>query len=295
MSARAQPIGKETEQNRPLPTVTLGTTGRTVPRLGLGGYPIVRSTTDDDAVSVLRRAFDYGVRYIDTAPSYARGKSERRIGLALKGYDRSEFYIATKTLERDGKEARREIEASIERLGVEYVDAVQVHEVHDDVNTLFDSGGVLKSLEKAREEGLLRHIGVTVHRKPAYAIEAVRRYPFATALVPINPIDKQHRSFITEFLPVAKERNVAVIAMKVFSGGALLRHTDLTAAECLRYALSQDGVAVAVPGCEFVSHVDEAYEAVAEFEPLSAEAQRAIEQRAGEHRGKQSEWYKEAE
>ncbi len=119
------------------------------------------------------------------------------------------------------------------------------------------------------------------------------RYPFASALVPINPLDRKHLSFIDDFLPVAREQGVAVIAMKVFAGGPLLADGQLTAAECLRYALTQQHVMIAVPGCETIEHVDEAYAAVRDFAPLPTDDQRALEARAGEHQGKKSEWYKE--
>ncbi|MHC4107006.1 MAG: aldo/keto reductase [Planctomycetota bacterium] len=149
------------------------------------------------------------------------------------------------------------------------------------------------ALEKARDEGLIRHIGITGHRNPRYLVDAVRRYEFATALVPVNPLDVKHLSFIRDFVPVAAERGVAVIAMKIYAGGRLLDGGRFTAAELLRYALSREHVPVAVPGCGEVAHVQEAYEAVSRFESLSAEELAALEDRAGAHRGKRSEWYKE--
>jgi aryl-alcohol dehydrogenase-like predicted oxidoreductase len=210
-------------QTRSLPTVALGSTGRIVPRLGLGTAPVARLESEEQAIAILRRAFDLGVRYLDTAPSYSRGRSETLIGLALEGYDRSEFFIATKTLYRNGDEARRDVEGSLRRLKVEYVDSVQAHAVSGDVDALFGPQAVLKGLEKARGENLVRHIGVTGHANPKYLIDAIRRYPFATVLVPVNPMDASYLSFGRELLPVARERKIPVIAMKVFADGALLR------------------------------------------------------------------------
>jgi aryl-alcohol dehydrogenase-like predicted oxidoreductase len=275
-----------------LPTITVGKTGRVLPRIGLGGYPICR-IDEEQANAVLRHAFDRGVRYIDTAPSYGGGRSESRIGKALQAYDRSEFCIATKTLERHGSGARRELEQSLKRLELDYVDVMQVHEVHDDYETLFRPDGVIAALEKARDEKLIGHIGITGHRNPSYLIESIKRYPFATALVPVNPLDTKHLSFTRDFLPVAKERTVAVIAMKVFAGGSLLADDRFTAGELLRYALSQEHVSIVVPGCAAVDHIDEAIAAGVEFEPINAEEAAALEERVGEHRGRSSEWYKE--
>lgn len=294
-SIRADQAKGEGGQADGLPMVQLGETGRSLPRLGLGGYPIVRQPTDEAGAAVVRRAIELGVRYLDTAPSYGDGTSERRIGLAIRDVDRDSLYIATKTLERSADGARRELERSLELLGTEYVDSVQVHEVHDDVGRIFEKGAVVKALEKARDEGLIRHIGVTVHRNPRYALAALERYPFATALVPVNPLDVQHLSFIRELLPVAKSKGVGVIAMKVYAGGGLLkaRSGPLTVEECLGYALSQDGVAIAIPGCQTVSHVEEAFAAVRDFEPQSDDVQREMEKKVGEHQGRSSEWYKE--
>jgi aryl-alcohol dehydrogenase-like predicted oxidoreductase len=279
----------------PLPTVTLGRTGRTVPRLGFGGAPIGRLESARSAVDVVKAAIRLGVRYLDTAPTYSRGRSEKRIGAALAacGVDRSEFFIATKTQRRDGAGARRELEESLERLGVDYVDALQVHEIHDDVDSVFGEGAVVETLQKARDEGLIRHIGITGHRNPAYLVEAVRRYGFDTALVPVNPLDVKHRSFVREFLPLAAEKGTAVIAMKVYGGGSLLDDGRFTAGELLRYALSTPHVDVAVPGCDEIAHVEEAHAAVSGFKALSAGERTQLEERAGAHRGKESEWYKQ--
>jgi len=287
-------IAPESEKAGTMPMVTLGSTGRTVPRLGIGCAPLARlKGPDDKPIAILRRAFDCGVRYLDTAPSYSRGRSERLIAAAMQGYDRDEFFIATKALERNGDDARRGVEQSLKRLGVAHVDLLQVHAVADDWRSLFGDDAVLKALEKASEEGIIKHIGITGHKNPRYLIEAVKRYPFVTALVPVNPLDTKHLSFTREFLPVAKERGVAVVAMKVFAGGGLLAGGRFTARQCLHYALSRDPVAVVVPGCDALSHVDEACAAAMDFKPLTAEQQAALEARAGEHKGRKSEWYKE--
>lgn len=278
--------------------------GRELPRMGLGAFALGQLRDAEAGVAVARHALDLGMRYIDTAPSYGNGESERRVGAALRAWTaaggrREDLFIATKTLRRDGAGARRELEESLARLGVEYVDSVQCHEVHGDYERLFGEGAAAPALEKARDEGLIRHLGITGHRNPKYLVEACRRFDFATALVPVNPIDTQHLSFVREFLPFAVERGIGVVAMKVFGGGFLLHRTlangekAFSPAELLHYALSQPGVAVAVPGCERMLHVEEAVAAARGFVTLSAESLAALEGRAGEHQGKQTEWYKD--
>ncbi len=276
-----------------LPAVALGKTGRVVPRLGLGCYPICQLPKEREAVDVLRHAFAQGIRYLDTAPSYGAGASETRIGLALDGFDRKEFFLATKTLERRADGARRELEQSLKRLRVDFVDSVQVHEVHDDVETVFAKGSVLEGLAKAREEGLVRWIGVTGHRDPKWVLAALERHEFATALVPVNPIDLQLHSFVKELLPKARARGVAVIAMKIFAAGALVAEGRVTARECLDWAFAQKDATVLVPGCRTIAEVDEALAAARAPESPSAVRLAEIERKVGTHGGKSTEWYKD--
>lgn len=293
-----------------LPITTLGRTQRTLPRFGLGCFPVGGLAKEEDAAAVLDAVLLAGVRYLDTAPSYHAGHSESRVGAAVKRWveshapegraaARGELYVATKTLDRTSDGARRELEASLKRLGLEFVDCIQCHEVHDDWERLFEKDGALAGLEKARDEGLTKHIGITCHRDPSYAISAIRRFPFVTALVPINPIDVQHHSFVRGFLPFAVENDVAVIAMKVFGGGFLLNTRDdageraFTPGDLLRYALAQPGVAVCVPGCETLEHVRVDADAVRGFTQPDAAWLEAMEAKAGKHEGKSTEWYKD--
>lgn len=307
---RPTPSFENNTASRTLPTAILGRTGRTVPRLGLGCFPIGGLSKEEDAAAVLDAALLAGVRYLDTAPSYHAGRSESRVGAAVKRWiashvpdaraaARGELHVATKTLERSADGARRELESSLQRLGLDSVDCIQCHEVHDDWERLFDKDGALAGLEKARDEGLTKHIGITCHRDPSYAINAIKRFPFATALVPINPIDVQHHSFVRGFLPFAAENDIAVIAMKVFGGGFLLNTRDengepaYTPGDLLRYALAQPGVGVCVPGCETLEHVRVDAEAVRAFEQPDAAWLEAMEAKAGTHEGKSTEWYKD--
>ena len=272
----------------------LGGTGRELPCLGLGGFPFGNVPDRSDGVAVVQRAWETGARYFDTAPSYTQGESERRLGRGLAGLPREELYVATKTLERDGDAALAELEQSLERLGMDYVDSVQVHELHGDLDAALAPGGVVPALLDARERGRVRHIGFSCHRDPGLALEALARFEFATALVPVNPLDPQHRSFIRDVLPAARSKGVGVIAMKVFAGGQLVKGPDRQpAGELVRFALSQEGVCVAIPGAASVREWDEAREAAA-LGPLPPAEQEALRARVGTHEGKDSEWYKDA-
>jgi len=283
------------QSSRPAPSIreiSLGATGRSVPRLGLGCFPLGNLPKEDDGVAVVRHALRHGVRYLDTAPSYNSGESERRVGAAISGTKRAELFIATKTLERRADGARRELEASLRRLGVEYVDCVQVHEVHDDWESLFSKDSVLDGLARAKEEKLVRHIGITCHRDPRYVRSACERYEFATALVPVNPADPQHLSFVRDFLPFAAEKRIAVVAMKIFGGGRLVTDKLLSARECLQYAWAQKHATVLVPGAASIAEFDDALTVAQEDKSVDAAWLAAVEAKVGAHRGKDTEWYK---
>jgi aryl-alcohol dehydrogenase-like predicted oxidoreductase len=276
-----------------IPLRAFGRTGRKLPMLGLGCFPLGNLGAEEAAVAIVRHALESGARYFDTAPSYNDGTSERRLGKGLKGFAREELYVATKTLERDGDAALAELERSLGRLGLDYVDCVQVHEVHEDVESVFKKGGVLEALLKAREQKKLRGIGFTCHRDPKYALQLLERHDFVSALVPLNAIDVQHLSFVKDFLPKAKEKGVAVVAMKIYAGGALLKEgSKVTAGELVRWALYQEGVSLAVPGAETLAHWDEARAAAVLPDPSQALLD-DIAKRVGEHQGKASEWYKD--
>lgn len=277
-----------------LPQRVLGKTGRTLPILGLGCFPLGGLEDEDAAVAVVQRALESGARYFDTAPSYHDGASERRVGKGLKEHARDELYVATKTLERDGDKALHELERSLERLGMEYVDCVQVHEVRsdEDVEALFAKGGVVEALESARDKKKLRFVGITAHKDPAVLVKACERHDFATALVPINPLDPKHASFVKEFLPTARAKELGVIAMKIYAGGALVGEgRKVQPGELVRWALAQDGVTLAIPGADTVPYWDEARYAAAQPLPNEKEQARIVEA-VGAHQGKKSEWYK---
>ncbi len=277
----------------PLPERALGATSRRLPILGLGTYPLGTLRPESRGVAIVARALETGARYFDTAPSY--GPSEARLGKGIAGFPREKLFLATKTLERDGDAALEELERSLERLGTEYVDSVQVHEVRSpsDVDSLFRKGGVVSALEDARRRKKVRFLGITGHRDPDVLLQAISRHSFDTALVPVNPLDCQHRSFTRSFVPRAREKGIAVIAMKVYAGGALPgRKEGVAVGDLLGFALAQEGVCVAVPGADSLSHWDDAHAAAQAQLPDKA-AQEALVARCGPHRGASSEWYKD--
>ena len=160
----------------------------------------------------------YGVNHIDTAASY--GQSELRIAPWL-ARDRTAFFVATKTGARDRDGAREEIRRSLDRLGVDHVDLIQLHNLVDVIEweQALREGGALEAVVEARDEGLVRHIGVTGHGLTVARMHArsLERFPFDSVLVPYSFVQMQDPVYAADFEALAhicKERDVAVQTIK---------------------------------------------------------------------------------
>lgn len=266
-----------------LPMRLLGRTGISLPLLGLGGSasPLSRPHEEDQAMALIQRALELGVRYFDTAASY--GPSERFLGQALPTR-RTEVFIATKTGKRDRTSAWRELEQSLDHLQTDRIDLWQFHGLtYDwDLDTLLDEQrGALKAALEAREQGLIRYIGITGHHNPDIIKKALQRYPFDTALIPINAADRHTpQPFITTVLPIAQQQNVGIIAMKVPAYGRLFKPGVLTGmSEAMGYALSQIGVHTCIIAAETIANLEENVRVAQQFKLLTGEALAAIEHR----------------
>jgi predicted aldo/keto reductase-like oxidoreductase len=174
----------------------------------------------DDVLELLLR---YGVNHIDTAASY--GEAELRIGPWMEGH-RGDFFLATKTGQRTYGEAKAEIQRSLERLQVESVDLIQLHNLThpDNWDTAMGDDGALKAAVEAKETGLTRFIGVTGHGLMAAAmhIRSLERYPFDSVLLPWNYILSKENSYKRDFnalLEACKDRNVAFQTIKSITKG----------------------------------------------------------------------------
>jgi aryl-alcohol dehydrogenase-like predicted oxidoreductase len=245
----------------------LGKTGASFPILSFGAQRIVdeEGCSQDQALGILNTALDRGIRYFDTAWIYSQGQSEERVGLVAK-HRRDEMWIATKTVHTKSDGARRQLEESLTRLQTDYVDEWRLHNVYsfDRLDQMTAKGGALEAAAQAREEGLVRHISISGHTDPQIQIEALRRFPFDTVLVAVSVLDHFIYSFAEEFLPVAAQKDVGVIGMKIFGYKKLAHVAD----RALRYALGLPLTTV-IAGCSTMAEL-EADLAVAEnFTPMT--------------------------
>jgi len=189
----------------------LGRTGLRVSIVGFGGTWISQISMDE-AVKVVRRAFELGINYFDTAK--LDGDSEQKIGAALKDV-RDECVLATKTASRTKRESLADFKTSLRRLKTDRLDLIQLHGIDDEkaLSKAIGSGGSLEMCKKARSEGLVDYIGITSH-KPHVLIKAIETNEFDTILVPLNVVTRQA---LEELIPLAKELDIGVAIMKPLS------------------------------------------------------------------------------
>lgn len=205
-----------------LPTAPFGSTGHQSTRI-IFGAAALGSMSQDRADATLELIDTAGVNHIDTASSY--GESELRLAPWLQD-NRDRVFLATKTRERSGDAARAELERSLERLGVDSVDLIQLHNLVEDDEwaTAHGAGGAVEALAAARDEGLVAHIGVTGHgtRIAGMHLRSLDAFAFDSVLVPWNVTMLDHpayRSDALELLRVCRERSIAMQTIKSIAVG----------------------------------------------------------------------------
>lgn len=229
-----------------------GKTGLKTSILGFGGFHLLEISLDETKY-LLNSYLDSGGNYIETAESYGDGQSELKIGLSVSKR-RKEYILASKTLSRDRKKYLKSIEGSLKRLKTDYLDLHIIHALGlvsasagigpDDFEKILAPGGALEAAEKARKEGKIRFIGVSMHGQPDTLIEAIENYPFDAVMATINYYDRFNFPEIENLLmPLALKKNIAIILMKPLADGYLYRSKK----QAFNYAFSQE-VSVVVTG-----------------------------------------------
>jgi len=211
----------------------------TVTRLGIGGAYCESEDT-------YRAAIDCGVNYIDTARSYRDGDDEKVIGQAIKG-QRDKLILATKTLMRDAAGARAELETSLKLLGTDYIDIYQLHHLNtqEEREQALAAGGALEAVQKAKDEGLIRFIGVTGHDW-VQVQAALATDLFDTVLCWYNCAMREAEETV---FAEALARNAGVVIMNATRNDRLLRGKDASGAEQFyRYVLNHKAAHVTIRG-----------------------------------------------
>lgn len=237
-----------TGRNRSMETVRLGKTGIVTNKNGFGALPIQR-ISDDEAVYLLKKAYENGITFFDTARWYT--DSEHKVGLAFAGM-REKVFLATKTGAQDAEGFWRDLETSLTNLQTDYIDLYQFH------NPAFcpkpgDGSGLYEAALKAKEEGKIRHIGITNHRL-AVAHEAVDSGLYDTLQFPFCYLATEKD---IELVEKCRQAEMGFIAMKALSGG-LINNSAAAYAFLARYdnVLPIWGVQREAELDEFLSYID---------------------------------------
>jgi aryl-alcohol dehydrogenase-like predicted oxidoreductase len=286
---------------RAMPTRNLGRTGYRVGIFSLGGQAAIEQPNNEAvAVPIIERALDLGVNYIDTSARYGGEQrwSERHIGQVMKRR-RGEAFLASKTHDRTRDGSLKLLEKSLQLLNTDHLDLWQIHHLSkkEEIDRIFAPGGAVEALVKARDEKIVRFIGVTGHADPDVLLEAIRRFPFDTILMAVNAADPHHMSFTDQLLPTAVEKEMGIIGMKIPARGRILsswtpppldmqpatyatnRSGTLTMAEAMRYTLSHP-VSTVIVGVDTIAQLEQNVGIARTFTPLSASQMAALTAKA---------------
>ncbi len=260
---------------------------------------------EDAAQALLERAFDLGINYFDTASSYTRRPierlSEKRLGEFSK-QRRKEIFLATKIDPRDRDGALRSVETSLKFLQTDYVDLIQIHSLSnlDDLERIGSPNGVLAAIQQLKEQKVARFIGITGHNDGAAMAEALRRHDFDTVLMSLNAAqsanpdrsaqDGTDPGLRESALPVALQKNMGILSMKVMGQGMLVGTGAGRAspAELLQFNLSQP-VASVIIGCEQMAPLEQNVQAALNFTPISESGKQKLQEKVAPSR---SAWEK---
>jgi aryl-alcohol dehydrogenase-like predicted oxidoreductase len=205
-----------------IPTAPFGSTGHESTRV-IFGAAALGQLSEREAAETMQLVLERGLNHVDTAASY--GASEDRLKPWLRDH-RADVFLATKTGDRTSAPARESLQRSLERLGVDHVDLVQLHNlVHPgEWETALAAGGALEALVEARDEGLTRFIGVTGHglTAPWMHARALERFPFDSVLAPYNAVAMQGPEYAADFEALAalcSARGVALQTIKAITAG----------------------------------------------------------------------------
>ncbi len=278
-----------------MPTRNLGRTGYKVGIFSLGGQAALEKPNNfDTAVPIVERALDMGVNYIDTSSIYGGPErwSEQYVGKVM-AHRRNEAFLATKTKERTRDGSMRMIEKSLQLLQTDHVDLWQLHDIGTiyDVDQVFARDGAVEALLDMQQQKVVRYLGITGHYRPDALMECIHRHDFDTILMAMNAADPHHYSFNQALLPLAVEKQMGIIGMKIPGRGRILsswnppsieqqKHSwegmtiqtsnpgTLTMCEAMYYTLSRP-VSTVIVGCDSIAQLEENVQLARDFTPLT--------------------------
>jgi aryl-alcohol dehydrogenase-like predicted oxidoreductase len=260
----------------------LGRTGERVSIVGLGGSHIGKVDDEQESIRIMRSAIDRGLTFMDNSWDYNEGKSELRMGKALRDGYRDKVFLMTKIDGRTKASAAQQIDESLRRLQTDHVDLMQFHEVIrlEDPDRIFAASGAVEAMLEARAAGKVRYIGFTGHKDPYVHLRmltAAEEYGlrFDTVQMPLNVMDAHFRSFEREVLPLLVKNNTGVLGMKSMGSRFILESKVVTPIECLHYVMNLP-TATVITGIDSMEILEQALIAARTFQPLSEQQVRAL-------------------
>jgi len=240
---------------------TLGKTGWRISVIGFGAIKLP-NLSQKECDTLLNRAIDLGINFVDTADCY--GDSEEKIGKTLSRR-RKEFYLSTKVDERDGFGVMKKLERCLQRLKTDRIDLVLFHDVRgSEYEKIFEKGG-LEALEKAREQGKVLQIGISIHQSISMMKKAIESGVFSALMVAYSAIDEDRLT--ADLIPLAHQKGIGVVAMKPLAGGKLAEPSrgwdrkffkgESPAQISLRYVLTNPHLTCAIPGMTSLNELEE--------------------------------------
>jgi predicted aldo/keto reductase-like oxidoreductase len=267
----------------------LGKTGERLSIVGFGGI-VAAKVTQKEADYYVGEAIDNGINYFDVAPTYY--DAEDRMGPALEG-KRQNIFLACKTEDRTKAGARALLEQSLRKLNTDYFDLYQLHAVTtlEDVEKIFGIEGAMETFLKAKQEGLIKHIGFSAHSEEA-ALALMDKFEFDSVLFPINWVNIFNSNFGPKVIEKAKGKGMGILALKGMAKTSLTEgkvnkypkgwyeaiDDKGLASLAYRFTLSQPITAAVPPGD--IEHLRWAIEAVKDFKPVTAEEIESLKKQA---------------
>ncbi|WP_375465768.1 aldo/keto reductase [uncultured Methylobacterium sp.] len=249
--------------------------------VGMGGFHLGKSAlTNADAARLVHEGVDRGITFMDNCWDYNDGRSELRMGAALsEGGYRDKVFLMSKMDGRTKAEAAKQIDESLKRLRTDRIDLVQHHEIlrYDDPDRVFAEGGAMEAFVEAKKAGKLRYIGFTGHKDPRIHLQMLevaheRGFQFDSCQMPLNVMDAHFRSFAHLVLPYLVQNGIAVLGMKTFGDGVILKSdAPIKPIEYLHFSLNLPA-SVVITGIESQRDLDQAFEAVKTFKPMDKAA-----------------------
>ena len=251
-------------------------------KVGLGGEGILRTFgRTSEARDVILEAVEQGITYFDSAHVYADSELYYGSVWQERPQIRSRIFQASKSASRDKEMASKDLDRTLQRMETAHLDLWQIHDVRtpQDMDAISSPGGALEAFLEAKASGKVRFIGVTGHHDPQILRQAVETWPVDAVMMPVNPVEAVLGGFLTQTLPAAREKGIAVIGMKVLGGSHYLHpQLGIPPEVLIRFALSFP-INMAIVGCATKQEVKTLAGIGQETNPLSEDDQAQVVER----------------